>query len=345
LEKDRAALKQVQQDIREREGAMGDERRQQGEKNAALNECEVKLAEERAQARFIEEKVFSDHQTDVRTVDWKQSLWLADENFEKRVNFDELDDDDELEAKPKKARGEPTEADLAAMDSTDWEPLEREASDLRERISNMGPVNTLAIEEYAELKQRYDFLKSQSDDLWNSKNELVTAIDDINKTSQELFRQTFEQIRQNFHFTFEKLFGGGEADLHLVQSEDLLDSGIDIVARPPGTKLRSLSLLSGGQKTMTALSLLFAIYMVKPSPFCVLDELDAPLDDANVGRYTEIVRDFTKYSQFLIITHNKRTIAAADRIYGVTMQERGVTKMVSMRFDERKGDTVAQPQE
>jgi len=341
LAQDRARLQEVETQIREREQSMGADREAQSAKGARLNESEVKIAEERAQARFIEEKVFADHQLDVRTVDWKLSLWKADENFEKRVNFDELDEDAELEAKPKKARGEPTDDDLAAMDATDWEPLAREIGDLRERIANMGAVNTLAIEEYAELKQRYDFLKTQSDDLWNAKNELVKAIDDINKTSQELFQQTFEQIRQNFHFTFNKLFGGGEADLQLVQSEDLLDSGVDIVARPPGTKLRSLSLLSGGQKTMTALSLLFAIYMVKPSPFCVLDELDAPLDDANVGRYTEIVKDFTKYSQFLIITHNKRTIAAANRIYGVTMQERGVTRLVSMRFDEKRGDTVS----
>ncbi len=340
LAKDRAELQNVEQLIREREDAMRGERDIQGSKAVDLTQCEVKLTEERAQARFIEEKVFADHQLDVRTVDWKQSLWQADENFEKRVNFDDIDDDAELEARPKKERGDPTPEDLEAMDAADWEPLSREIADLRERIANMGAVNTLAIEEYAELKQRYDFLKGQSDDLWNSKNELVKAIDDINQTSQELFKQTFEQIRQNFHFTFNKLFGGGEAELHLVQSEDLLDSGVDIVARPPGTKLRSLSLLSGGQKTMTALSLLFAIYMVKPSPFCVLDELDAPLDDANVGRYTEIVRDFTKYSQFLIITHNKRTIAAANRIYGVTMQERGVTRLVSMRFDEKKGETV-----
>ena len=341
LAKDRAELQNIEQLIHQREDAMRGERDIQGSKALELTQCEVKLTEERAQARFIEEKVFADHQLDVRTVDWKQSLWKADENFEKRINFDELDEDAELEARPKKDRGDPTQEDLEAMDSTDWEPLSREIADLRERIVSMGAVNTLAIEEYAELKQRYDFLKGQSDDLWNSKNELVKAIDDINKTSQELFRQTFEQIRENFHFTFNKLFGGGEADLHLVQSEDVLDSGVDIVARPPGTKLRSLSLLSGGQKTMTALSLLFAIYMVKPSPFCVLDELDAPLDDANVGRYTEIVKDFTKYSQFLIITHNKRTIAAANRIYGVTMQERGVTKLVSMRFDEKKGETIA----
>jgi chromosome segregation protein len=175
--------------------------------------------------------------------------------------------------------------------------------------------------------------------LWNSKNELVKAIDEINATSQKLFTETFEQIRKNFKFTFERLFHGGESDLQLVQNDDVLDSGIEIIARPPGTKLRSISLLSGGQRTMTAVALLFGIYMVKPSPFCVLDELDAPLDDANVGRFTDIVREFTRYSQFLVVTHNKRTVSAANTIYGVTMQERGVTQVLSMRYNSDSGDT------
>ena len=202
----------------------------------------------------------------------------------------------------------------------------------------MGAVNHAAVEEYAELRERYRFLKTQSDDLWNSKNELVAAIDEINGTSQKLFTETFEQIRKNFKFTFERLFRGGESDLQLVQSDDVLESGIEIIARPPGTKLRSISLLSGGQRTMTAVALLFGIYMVKPSPFCVLDELDAPLDDANVGRFTDIVREFTRYSQFLVVTHNKRTVSAANTIYGVTMQERGVTQLLSMRYNADSGD-------
>ena len=224
--------------------------------------------------------------------------------------------------------------DFDAMDSLNFDLFENEVKDLRDKISSMGSVNLVAIEEYAELKERYDFLNTQSEDLWKSKNELVAAIDEINATSQQLFAQTFEQIRKNFDFTFKKVFGGGTADLRLVESEDVLDSGIEIVARPPGTVLKSLSLLSGGQRTMTAVSLLFAIYMVKPSPFCVLDELDAPLDYANTGRYTDILKEFTKYSQFLVISHSKKTVSAADTIYGVTMQERGVTKLISMRFKD-----------
>ncbi len=196
------------------------------------------------------------------------------------------------------------------------------------------------------MRERHEFLSTQNQDLVASRECILKAIDEINQTSQQLFKDTFEQVRNNFKFTFESLFGGGVGDLNLMEeSEDPLESGIEIIARPPGTKLRSISLLSGGQKTMTAVALLFAIYMVKPSPFCVLDELDAPLDDANVGRFTNILREFTKYSQFLVVTHNKRTIAAADTIYGVTMQERGVTQMIAMRFNKELGEVVNERQE
>lgn len=287
---------------------------------------------------FISERMLADYETDIASTDWKRELWLADEQFEIKLNLDELEDG-EISAKPKAPRGEPTQEDFDKMDSADFAAIENEAKELRDKISAMGSVNLVAIEEYAELKERFDFLNSQSSDLWKSKNELVSAIDEINEKSQKLFSETFEQIRKNFEFTFKKIFGGGAADLRLVESEDMLDSGIEIVARPPGTVLKSLSLLSGGQRTMTAVSLLFAIYMVKPSPFCVLDELDAPLDDANIGRYTDILKEFTKYSQFLVISHSKKTVSAADTIYGVTMQERGVTKLISMRFNPETNDT------
>ena len=275
----------------------------------------------------------------IATADWKRELWKADEEFETKIKLDELEDG-EIEAKSKGKRGEPTEEDFAAMDSVDFAAVGEEVRELRERISAMGAVNLVAIEEYAELKERYDFLKAQTDDLWTSKNALIADIDEINSTSQKLFSDTFEQIRKNFSFTFDKIFGGGTADLNLVESEDVLDSGIEIVARPPGTVLKSLSLLSGGQRTMTAVSLLFAIYMVKPSPFCVLDELDAPLDDANIGRYTDMLKEFTRYSQFLVISHNKRTMSAAKTIYGVTMQEDGVSKILRLDLDNVSADLI-----
>ena len=154
---------------------------------------------------------------------------------------------------------------------------------------------------------------------------------------------TFEQIQKNFAYTFQTLFGGGKAALELIAAEDILESGIEIVAQPPGTKLKSITLLSGGQKTLTAVALLFALYMVKPSPFCLLDELDAPLDESNIGRFTNLLKQFVSESQFIIITHNKRTVAAASAIYWVTMEERGVSKTVSMRFNHTEGDTAEIP--
>jgi hypothetical protein len=166
-----------------------------------------------------------------------------------------------------------------------------------------------------------------------AKAELIKAIDEINQTSLQQFQVTFEQIRKNFEYTFHTLFGGGRAHLELIQAEDILESGIEIVAQPPGTKLKGITLLSGGQKTLTAVALLFALYMVKPSPFCLLDELDAPLDESNIGRFTDLLKKFVNESQFIIITHNKRTVSAAQAIYGVTMEERGVSKTVSMRFN------------
>ncbi|MFI3290658.1 MAG: chromosome segregation protein SMC [Opitutales bacterium] len=300
---------------------------------ADKNDLDIKLAKLNSKREFAIERILSDYELDISTIDYREQLWKADEKFELKLDLKDIED--EADSAPvAKDRPPMTEESLKALESSDFIAIEEELKTLRQKIASMGAVNLVAIDEYVELKERYDFLKAQSDDLWKAKNDLVSAIDEINETSKKLFIETFEQIRKNFEFTFQKLFGGGHADLNLVETEDVLDSGIEIIARPPGTVLKSLSLLSGGQRTMTAVALLFAIYMVKPSPFCVLDELDAPLDDANIGRYTDILKEFTSYSQFLIITHSKRTVSAANTIYGVTMQERGVTKLVSMRFSD-----------
>ncbi|MBW8782767.1 MAG: chromosome segregation protein SMC [Verrucomicrobia bacterium] len=247
--------------------------------------------------------------------------------------------------KKKGPKPDPTEEDLAALEgSTRWDDVKAELDALRQRLAGMGAVNTAAIEEYAELKQRYDFLKAQSDDLNNAKADLIKTIDEINATSMQQFQITFDQIKKNFVYTFQTLFGGGVANLELVLTDDILESGIEITAQPPGTKLKSITLLSGGQKTLTAVALLFALYMVKPSPFCLLDELDAPLDESNIGRFTDLLKKFVNESQFIIITHNKRTVSAAQAIYGVTMEERGVSKTVSMRFNAAHGEGELQPE-
>ncbi len=232
----------------------------------------------------------------------------------------------------------PTEAEREELEKTNWAAIKREVENLRKRIQGMGTVNTDAIAEYGELRERHGFLKGQYDDLVSSKEKLEEAIDEINTKSREQFTDTFVKIRENFKHTFSTLFHGGKADLQLIETDDVLESGIEIVAQPPGTKLKGVSLLSGGQKTMTAVGLLFAIYMVKPSPFCLLDELDAPLDESNIGRFTTLLKQFTQQSQFIIITHNKRTIAAAQAIYGVTMEEKGVSKVVSMKFHSEHED-------
>jgi chromosome segregation protein len=334
LEKDRLRLKEIDTQIAQVDGGLAGRRTEGRSFDQELTKLEVRLAEERSQIGFIQSSAEDEYQIELANVDWKAELWDANVEFEKRLNLDDLDDPDKIAAQPKHERRDPTEEELAEMDQTDWKEVEREVSELKGRIANMGPVNLDAISEYSDLKERHDFLKSQSEDLWNSKNALVKTIDEINETSQTLFKDTFEQVRRNFAFTYEKISGGGDSDLLLVDSEDPLESGIDIIARPPGTRLKSVTLLSGGQRTMAAVALLFAIYMVKPSPFCVLDEIDAALDDANIGRFCETLHGFTDKSQFLIVTHNKRTISNADTVFGVTMPEKGVSKLLSMRFNK-----------
>jgi chromosome segregation protein len=209
---------------------------------------------------------------------------------------------------------------------------------LRDKLDSMGPVNIDAIQEFDELLDRQKFLDEQFTDLTNSKEELLEVIKKINTTTTTLFAETFGKIRDNFRETFKELFGGGKADLALMNEEDPLESGIEIIAKPPGKQLQSVSLLSGGERTMTAVALLFAIYMVKPSPFCILDEMDAPLDESNINRFLAMLDRFVQQSQFLVITHNKRTISRADVLYGVTMEEQGVSKLVSVKFTDTSGN-------
>ncbi len=220
----------------------------------------------------------------------------------------------------------------AAGASTDWNAVGEQVTGLQRRIDEMGPVNLVAIEEYEEVEQRHQFLSTQYDDLVKAKEQLMEVINRINTQTKEMFTETFAKIRENFQVMFTEIFGGGKADLLLVDNGDVLESGIDIMARPPGKQLQSISLLSGGEQTMTAVALLFSIYQVKPSPFCVLDELDAPLDESNINRFVRILQRFLVHSQFIIITHNKRTISIADVLYGVTMQEQGVSRIVSVKF-------------
>jgi len=218
----------------------------------------------------------------------------------------------------------------------DMEDKEREklVHDVRQKLQKMGDVNLMAIEEYEELEKRNDFLAAQMSDLEQARDALLGVVERSDKKIREMFMETFEIVGNNFRETFRTLFGGGQARVYLLDEDDPLESGIEIEARPPGKKPQSISLLSGGERALTAVALLFAIFKAKPSPFCVLDEVDAPLDDANIGRFCEMLLEFSKMSQFVVITHNKQTMGKADVLYGVTQQERGVSELVSVRFEE-----------
>jgi len=221
----------------------------------------------------------------------------------------------------------------------DWENVRREIEELRGRIERLGNVNLDAIDEQEGLEQRSDFLSEQTEDLNKSKSQLQQLIDRLNKKSRERFAQTFEEVRMHFQQIFRKLFGGGKADIVLQDSEDILEAGIEIIARPPGKQTRSISLLSGGEKALTAIALLFAVFKAKPSPFCFLDEIDAALDEANNERFNNLLREFQKDSQFIVITHSKRTMSIAQLLYGITMQRLGISKKISVRFDHYEPQT------
>jgi len=212
------------------------------------------------------------------------------------------------------------------------EELLAEIEELRDRLERMGEVNLAAIGEFEELNSRYQFLTRQKQDLEGSMADLQRTIVKLNRICRLRFKESFEEINQRFEEIFPRLFRGGKARLVLTDDNDYLETGVDIVAQPPGKKLQSITLLSGGEKALTAVSLLFAIFLTKPSPFCFLDEVDAPLDDANIDRFNEMVKEMSQTSQFILITHNKRTMQAAEVLYGITMAEPGVSKVVSVRM-------------
>ena len=216
--------------------------------------------------------------------------------------------------------------------------IEEQINRLKRKIKQLGTVNTDSLDELDELENRYARLSGQLNDLVEARNTLEDIIRRINAESKRMFVESFTQIRQNFQELFRKLFGGGEGDVVLEDPEDVLECGIDVVARPPGKELRSISLLSGGEKTMTCVALLLAIFKSKPSPFCILDEVDAALDDGNVGRYLGIIQEFREWTQFIIVSHRKHTMAGADVLYGVTMEEAGVSKRMSVRFEDISED-------
>ena len=241
-------------------------------------------------------------------------------------------DEDELEP----GEAPPADTDIDAAAAPDYaRPLgpDEVIVDLRRKIERLGPVNMMAIEQFDELETRHTFLTTQRKDLLDSIAQTGEAIRRIDKTTRERFEAAFHSINQHFEKTFTTLFGGGRAGLVLIDQENDTESGIDIIAQPPGKRLQNVQLLSGGEKALTAMALMFAIFKYRPSPFCLLDEIDAPLDDANIGRFVEMLQGMQTHTQFILITHNRKTMEIADRLYGVTMEEPGVSKLISVQLN------------
>jgi chromosome segregation protein len=309
-------------EISSREEGLRDNRRRLTEIQNQRGTLEVELAQKNMAVQNLRERVQQKYQVNLDDVRSECiTITYADEGAAKIQTL--------------------TPEEMAASGAgTDWNAIAEQVTTLQKRLDEMGPVNLVAIEEYEETEQRYTFLTKQHEDLVTAKAQLLEVINRINTQTKEMFVETFNKIRDNFRNMFVDIFGGGKADLILVNEGDVLESGIDIVARPPGKQLQTISLLSGGEQTMTAVALLFSIYQVKPSPFCVLDELDAPLDESNVNRFIKVLKRFLEHSQFVIITHNKRTIGMADVLYGVTMQEHGVSRIVSVKFHKASEQTT-----
>jgi chromosome segregation protein len=224
--------------------------------------------------------------------------------------------------------------ELRREEYQDAKALKKEIAGIRSVIRSLGPVNVNAIEEYKEVSERYEFLKTQHEDIEKAREALIGIIKELDEGMRRQFAEKFADIQEQFNKVFRELFGGGKGTLELTEDEDILESGIRIIAQPPGKKLQNMMQLSGGEKALTAISLLFAIQNLKPSPFCLLDEIEAALDDSNVGRYAQYLHNLTENTQFIVITHRRGTMNAADRLYGITMQEKGVSALVSVDLIE-----------
>ena len=227
-----------------------------------------------------------------------------------------------------------SEAESQAVDIEDLVKAKSRLSELKQKIKSLGNVNVSAIEEYKEVSERYEFMKTQVDDVENSKKEIERLINDLTKQMKEVFVESFAEINKNFTATFKELFGGGTASLELSDPDNILTSGIDIIVHPPGKIVVHLEALSGGEKALVAIALYFAILKVRPAPFCVMDEIEAALDEVNVDRFAQYLRNLTHGTQFILITHRRGTMEEADVLYGVTMQDEGISKLLELRTTE-----------
>ena len=328
-----AALKENQQALEE-EIALNIER------SKALSESREEAHKKVLEAQNQQQQLLDETDTLARTIRELHEKSRAAQSEVHQLEIELRHDEDQIAFFEERILSEYHAAlsslDAEAIGSDEYDDETREAmvADLRRKIERMGEVNLVAIEEYEALEKRNQFLVSQEEDLRKACDTLMGIVGRIDVTIREMFLETFRNVGDSFRVFFRRLFSGGQARIYLLDESDPLESGIEIEARPPGKKPQTISLLSGGEQALTAIALLFSILKAKPSPFCVLDEVDAPLDDANIGRFLELVDEFTDESQFVIITHNKQTMARAGVLYGVTMLERGVSQIVSARFDE-----------
>ncbi len=288
------------------------------ERETLLQEVTVLQKEMRATRRKFEKQNRARHQLEVKTTQLEMRIKSVSTRIHDKYQVS-------IDALPPLTNDEEGIDEIDLLDS-----IEK----LKAELSAMGAVNLKAIEAYEEHKKRHDFLIAQRDDVQQSMQATIQAIQKINQTSREVFLETFEQVQANFQEVFTQLFGGGETELLLTDASDVLDSGIEIIARPPGKRPQSITQLSGGERSLVAIGLLFAVFKIKPSPFCVLDEVDAALDEANVLRFANLIRAYVENTQFVIITHNRRTMEIADAMYGVTMEQAGISKIVSAKFGE-----------
>jgi len=292
------------------------EKRQEIEKS--IHERKTVTRNDEGELKRIVEKIGALDKTQIEVVFKKNSveeyLWVE---YEKKI----------------------TDIENLGVDGPQLDDLLARSNEIKKRIQYLGPINNLAIEEYQNLKNRLAYYTGQKNDIEKAREDIYTVIEDISRTSVEMFMDTFKSIRKNFSEIFKQLFAGGDATVELVDPNNVLESGIEIMIRPPGKKLKYINLLSGGERTLTAIALLFATYMVKPSPFCFLDEIDAALDEQNVGRFIRLLKEFTRSSQFVIVTHNKKTMTIGETLYGVTMEEPGISKLVSLKMNKLGGDS------
>ncbi|HCO24291.1 MAG TPA: chromosome segregation protein SMC, partial [Gimesia maris] len=299
--------------------------------------------------QHLEEQAQYESETDTESVSEEESASAEETTQDVELSDSAVEQDEvfsEEEAESERVEIELVEEEAATAEAgfnvelyLEIRPeIEAQVNRLRRKIKMMGSVNSDSLNDLDELECRFEYMKSQLDDLNEAKSSLEEIIRRINAESRRLFHDTFEVIRGHFQEIFRKLFGGGEADIILEDPDDVLECGIEIVARPPGKELRGLTLLSGGEKTLTAVALLMSIFRSRPSPFCILDEVDAALDEANVERYAGLIDDFKETTQFIMITHNKRSMTVGNVLYGVTMEQSGVSKRMSVRFDDISED-------